>query len=139
MATVSTKIELSHNKIARTRDLDELAAILFPANKNHQRVFLAIFIELKYAKHEFLSTLQPLCNKYSFSSRILETVRSKMRRMGLIDHVSRFNKRHGYREGWVFSSRFAKSLEKLAGIAASARERKGVMQEKKDRGLFGFF
>ena len=55
IAIVNTKIELSHNKIARTRDLDELAAILFPANKNHQRVFLAIFIELKYAEHEFLN------------------------------------------------------------------------------------
>jgi len=138
ISIVSTKIELSHNKIARTRDLDELAAILFPANKNQQRVFLAIFIELKYAEHEFLSSLQPLCDKYDLSQRMLETVRSKMRRMGLIDHVSRFNQRHGYREGWVFSSRFGKSLEQLAGIAASARERKGAMQEQKDRGLFRF-
>ena len=135
---VSTKIELSHNKIARTLDLDELAAILFPGNKNHQRVFLAIFIELKYDEHEFLGTLQPLCDKYDFSPRILETVRSKMRRMGLIDHVSRFNKRHGYREGWVFSSKFGKSLNHLAGIMASARERKGARQEQKDRGLFRY-
>ncbi len=136
ISIVSTKIELSHNKIARTRDLDELAAILFPGNKNQQRIFLAIFIELKYAEHEFLGTLQPLCDKYDFSPRMLETVRSKMRRMGLIDHVSRFNQRHGYREGWVFSSRFGKSLEQLADIAVSARERKGAMQEQKDRGLF---
>ena len=135
---MSTKIELSHNKIARTRDLDELAAILCPGNKNHQRFFLAIFIELKYSKHEFLASLQPLCEKYDFSPRMLETVRSKMRRIGLIDHVSRFNKRHGYREGWVFSSKFGKSLKQLAEIVASARERKEARQEQKDRGLFQF-
>ena len=108
-----------------------------PANKNHQRIFLAIFIELKYADHEFLGSLQPLCNKYDFSPRMLETVRSKMRRMGLIDHVSRFNKRHGYREGWVFSSRFGKSLSQLAGIERLRAARgKGPRQEQKDRGLF---
>jgi len=85
-----------------------------------------------------LGTLEPLCDKYDFSARMLETVRSKMRRMGLIDHVSRFNKRHGYREGWVFSSRFGKSLSQLAGIVSASRERKGPRQEQKDRGVFQF-
>ena len=34
--------------------------------------------------------------------------------MGLIDHVSRFNAKHGYREGWVLSTRFDRSLRQLA-------------------------
>jgi len=43
-----------------------------------------------------------------------------MRRLGLIDRVSRFSQRHGYREGWVFSKKFANALAKLASLTASA-------------------
>ena len=132
----STKIELNCNKISRVGGLDELAVILFPGNKSHQKMFLAIFIELKFAPGEFLPVLSPLCEKYGFSSRMLETVRSKMRRMGIIDHVSRFNKVYGYREGWVFSSRFSRSLKRLAELTASFKKRKDALQERKDRDLF---
>lgn len=132
----STKIELNYNRIARIQALDEIAILLFPSNRNHQKIFLYIFIELKYADGEFLSSLKPLCEKYGFSHRMLETVRSKMRRMGIIYHVSRFNKAHGYREGWVFSNRFAKALNRLAGLIQKCRERKDALQERKDRDLF---
>jgi hypothetical protein len=132
----STKIEFSQNKIARIQCLDELAGILFPGNKNHQTVFLAIFIELKYAAGEFLPNLTPLCDAYDFSPRMLETVRSKMRRMGLIDHVSRFNKTHGYREGWIFSNRFSRSLARLSELIQGFKGRKDSIQECKDRDLF---
>ena len=98
----STKIEFNCNRIARVQGLDELAQLLFPGNRSQQRVFLAIFIELKYAPGQFLPHLSLLCDRYGFSPRILETVRSKMRRLGIIDHVSRFSKSHGYRwsVGW---------------------------------------
>jgi hypothetical protein len=132
----STKVELNSNKIARIQGLDELAKVLFPGNQNHQRIFLAIFIELKYAPKEFLPSLLPLCDRYDFSPRILETVRSKMRRMGMIDHVSRFNKAFGYQEGWVFSNRFSRSLIRLSELTQSFRDRKGSLQERKDRDLF---
>jgi hypothetical protein len=135
---LNTKIELNHNKIARIQDLDELAGLLFPGNKNHQRIFLAIFIELKYSPGEFLPVLTPLCDKYGFSPRMLETVRSKMRRMGIIDHVSRFNKKYGYREGWIFSSRFSRALIRLADLAQSLRVKKDTRQERKDRDLFNY-
>jgi len=131
-----TKIELNHNKIARIHGLDELAGLLFPGNKNHQKVFLAIYIELKYASGQFLPALSFLCGKYDFSSRMLETVRSKMRRMGLIDNVSRFNKAYGYREGWIFSNRITKALNKLSGLVQEFKERKDALQERKDRDLF---
>lgn len=132
----STKIELNYNRIARIQGLDEFAGMLFPGNKNHQKIFLAIFIELKHAPGQFLPALTPLCDKYDFTPRTLETVRSKMRRIGLIDHVSRFNKRHGYREGWVFSSRFTKALNRLAELTQGFRDRKDTLQERKDRHLF---
>jgi len=134
----STKIELNYNKIARIQGLDEFAGILFPGNKNHQRVFLAIFIELKYSPHGFLINLMPLCDKYCFSPRMLETVRSKMRRMGIIDHVSRFNKTYGYKEGWVFSNRFLGALTSLTQSIRDFRLRKNVLQEQKDRDLFRY-
>ncbi|MFC1896475.1 hypothetical protein ACFL0Q_07445 [Thermodesulfobacteriota bacterium] len=132
----STKIELNYNKIARIQGLDELAGLLFPGNRNHQRVFLAIFIELKYAPNQFLISLAPLCIKYDFGRRTLETVRSKMRRMGIIDHVSRFNKKYGYREGWVLSNRFARALTRLAELTQGYRDRNDGLQERKDRDLF---
>jgi hypothetical protein len=68
----------------------------------------------------------------------LELVRAKMRRLGLIDHVSRFGQRHGYREGWVFSSRFAKSAMALSGLPDEFREVKDAKQEAKDRDLFRY-
>jgi hypothetical protein len=132
----STKIEFNYNKIVRIQGLDELAKIIFPGNKNHQSIFLAIFIELKYSPSQFLPTFLPLCDKYNFTARMLETVRSKMRRMGIIDHVSRFNKAHGYREGWVFSNRLRRALTHLSELLICIRQRKNAVQEKKDRDLF---
>jgi len=132
----STKIEFNCNKIARIQGLDELAQLLFPGNRSHQRVFLAIFIELKYAPGQFLPHLSALCDRYSFSPRRLETVRSKMRRLGIIDHVSRFNKSHGYREGWVFSTRFSHALLRLVELSRDLRDKTDGHQEQKDRDLF---
>ena len=132
----NTKIELNHNKIARIQGLDELAKTFFPGNRNHQKVFLAIFIELKFTPQEFFPTFAPLCTKYNFTPRTLETVRSKMRRMGIIDHVSRFNRVYGYREGWIFSKRFALSLNRLVELTQDFRDRKDSLQERKDRDLF---
>jgi hypothetical protein len=134
----STKVELNCNKIARIQGLDELAAVLFPGNKRHQKVFLAIFIELKYSSQGFLEVLSPLRERYDFPPRTLETVRSKMRRMGLIDHVSRFNKRYGYREGWVFSGRFSRALLRLAGLDQELQSKKDGLQERKDPDLLGY-
>jgi len=132
----STKIEFNCNRIARVQGLDELVQLLFPGNRSQQRVFLAIFIELKYAPGQFLPHLSLLCVRYGFSPRILETVRSKMRRLGIIDHVSRFSKSHGYREGWVFSTRFSHALLRLAELSRDLKERTDGHQEQKDRDLF---
>ena len=135
---MSTKIEASHNKIRRTEDLDELAALLFPRNRNQQRIFLAIFVELKWADGQFLPTLEWVADQHGLSRRVLETVRAKMRRLGLIDHVSRFNTRHGCREGWVFSNKLAHALRQLADLSDHLRECKGPMQQMKEQDLYRY-
>ena len=58
--------------------------------------------------------------------------------MGIIDHVSRFNKAYGYREGWVFSSRFSHALSRLSEFTKGFRDRNDALQEKKDRDLFRY-
>jgi hypothetical protein len=134
----NTKIELNHNQVSRVQGVDDFASIIFPNNKDHQKIFLAIFIELKYATDQFLPSLVFIGEKYHVSRRVLETVRSKMRRMGLIDHVSRFNKRYGYREGWIFSTRFRKACMRLADCPLVFRQRMEPNQERKDRDLFRY-
>ena len=58
--------------------------------------------------------LEAVAREHGITRRTLERVRAKMRRMGLIDHVSRFNASYGGREGWVLSGRFERSLRLLA-------------------------
>jgi len=133
-----TKIEFNAKKIDRIQGLDELAAMLFPGNRNHQKAFLAIFVEIKYSKEKFVPYLQPLCNQHGFSPRILEAVRSKAVRLGLIEHISRLNKKFGYRDGWIFSSRFSRSLSRLSELLQCLKDRKDPLQERKDRDLFRY-
>lgn len=90
-------------------------------------------MELKWAESQFLPALEPIADKRALSHRSLETVRAKMRRMGIIDHVARFSKRHGGREGWVFSNRFPNPLNQLANLAKRLREPKDPIQEQEDR------
>ena len=138
MKMTSTKIDMNHRKVSDIEALDEIAEVLFPGNRNHQRIFLAIFVELKWADNQFLAVLEPIPEKYNLSRRSLETVRAKMRRLGLIDHVSRFNKKHGYKEGWTFSNRFTHALSQLAALSQRVRERKNPRQEQKDRNLLTY-
>lgn len=133
--TPTTKVDLNHNRLMQIEGVDELAQVLFPGSKQQQRLFLAIFIELKWAPDQFLPILEPIAEKYSFTSRSLETVRAKVRRLGLIDHVSRFNQRTGYREGWVFSKRLERSLARMSGLIECAKDTSKPDQEVKDRDL----
>ena len=134
----STKIEFNYNKITRIQGLDEFGASLFPRNRNHQKVFLAIFIELKYSSNQFVPFLRPLCDKYGFSPRNVRDCPFKNAASGLIDHVSRFNKAYGCREGWVLSSRFTRALSRLSELVQGFRVRKDSLQESKDRDLFRY-
>lgn len=132
-------MELGFNKVRRARDLDEIAELLFPGNRAHQKLFLAMFVELKWAEDGFLPALGPVATRCGVSRRTLENVRAKTRRLGVIDHVSRFSAAQGYREGWVLSRRFARSLRELADRMDEQSERRGAMQERKERGLIHFY
>jgi hypothetical protein len=134
----NTKIELNYNKISRIDGLDDLARILCPGNRNHQAALLAVFVELKWAPDQFLPTLDPVADKHGISRRTLETARAKMRRLGIIDHVSRFNQRYGYREGWVFSQRFEKSLTRLVELTAEYKGCANYARKQKDFDAFRY-
>ena len=137
--TPSTKVDLNHSRITRIAELDDLARALFPgSNKNHQRAFLAIFVEIKWTPGQFMPALEPVAQKHGISARTLETVRAKMRRLGIIDHVCRFNKARGYREGWVLSARFRTSLDSLGKTYDRLRECKDANQERKERDLYRY-
>lgn len=135
---VRAKIELGFNKIRRINGLDDLARALFPDNKNHQKIFMALFIELKYADDQFLSNFRHVPAEYGISDRVLQIVRAKMRKLGLIDHVSKFNSKHGYREGWIFSTKFAKALSNLGETVKRYQEEKDGKQEDKDRDCLNY-
>ena len=81
--------------------LDELAKALFPGNRNHQRTFLVIFAELKWAEGTFLPALDPLAQQHGISPRTLQTVRAKMRRLGLagagFEPATLYDSLHGFR------------------------------------------
>jgi hypothetical protein len=118
----STRVELSFNKITRLNDLSDLAELLFPGNRNQQHAFLVVWLAIKWADHHIVPKLAGAAKQHDVSRRTLERVRAKMRRMGLIDHVSRFNAKHGYREGWVFSGRFERGLRELAEKVAGLKD-----------------
>ena len=130
MLMTSTKVEISFNKIARLADLSDLAELLFPGNRNQHHAFLAMYIELKWADHHVVPNLGEVARKHEITKRTMERVRAKMRRIGLIDHVSRFNASHGYREGWVMSGRFERSLRELADKMASLTDTSRGSREK---------
>lgn len=126
----SSKIDLSFNRIRRLSDLADLAEVLFPGNRNQQHAFLVIWISLKWADHRIVPNLNEVAKQHEVSKRTLERVRAKMRRMGLVDHVSRFNANRGYREGWILATRFEKSLGQLVGIATELRDTAVGSQDK---------
>ena len=126
----SSKIDFSFNRIRRLTDLADLAEMLFPNNGNQQHAFLVIWISLKWANHRIVPNLAGIAEQHSVSKRTLERVRAKMRRMGLTDHVSRFNAKRGYREGWILSTRFEKSLRQLAEVVAGFKDLTTGSQDK---------
>jgi hypothetical protein len=119
---INTRIELAFNKIARISDASDLAELLFPSNRNQQHCFLAIWFSLKWAGPGLVPNLGAPAQQQGVSKRTLERVRAKLRRLGLIDHVSRFSARHGYREGWALSTRYERSLRQLADQVAMLKD-----------------
>jgi hypothetical protein len=128
----STRIELAFNKIARISDASDLAELLFPGNRNQQHAFLVVWFSLKWDRQNLVPSLARHAQRHGISKRTLERVRAKLRRLGLIDHVSRFNARHGFREGWALSTRFEHSLRQLADRIAALKDERSSSREKDD-------
>jgi len=103
---ISSKIEITKDKIYRISDPIQLAEVFFPSRNAHQRraAFLAILFEIKNAPEQRLVTTDSIAKKYGLSQSALTKARSKMVRIGLI------RKRDGY---WIFSTTFFKTLENL--------------------------
>jgi hypothetical protein len=126
------KIDLNFNRIARLADVSDLAEVLFPGNRNQQHAFLAIWLTLKWADGGLVPNLGRAVQEHGVSKRTFERVRAKLRHLGVIDHVSRFNRQFGYREGWILSGRFATSLRRLADHVEQLEDRK-IGSADKDR------
>ena len=113
--------------------LDDLARIFCPNNRNHQRAFLAIWLGIKYAEEQFLASSTDLRARYGVSSRTIEIVRAKMKKLGLIQRVSHFSPAFGGRSGWVFSPRFRHALSAFGEILKDAAEPSvGALSRHKD-------
>ncbi|HOA73910.1 MAG TPA: hypothetical protein PL151_17735 [Phycisphaerae bacterium] len=111
---ISTKIDFSHRRIAKLANIIELAEMFFPGNRNQQYAFLVIWVRLKWRTEGIVPNLGQFVTAQGVSRRTLERVRAKMRRMGLLEHVSRFDPRFGNREGWTLSDSFEKALHTMA-------------------------
>ena len=131
---VRTKIEISPGTVRSLTGLDDLARVIFPDNRTHRRMFVLIWLAIKYADDQFVHSFDPLCAEHHISLRVLETVRAKMKKLGLLKRVSHFNPRHGDAGGWTFSARFAGGLNSLARTATALKmPARRPTDEQKDR------
>jgi len=103
--------------------------MLFPSNRNQQHAATCIFFELKWA-NSIVPNLAYIETKYSVTRRILQRVRAKIARLGLIEHVSYLSSRYGGQNGWKLSSRFETALKQLADKMTCLRDKKVGSQEK---------
>ena len=125
----STKIEYRYRRIQQLSDFTELVQILFPSNRNQQHAAACMFFELKWSQPIVPNTAY-MESKYVISRRILERTRTKLSRLGMIEHVSYLNSRYGGQSGWKLSSRFESTLKQLADKCSSFRDAKTGSKEK---------
>lgn len=126
----NTRIELHAGKIARLTDASDLAELLFSGNRNQQHAFLVVWFSLKWRSDNLVPNLADTTRRHGISWRTFERVRAKMRRIGLIDRISRFNRRYDGREGWVLSTRFERSLRQLATEVAKLKQTDPKIRDK---------
>ena len=111
---IATKINFSCRRIARLATVRDLVEMLIPGNRTQQYAFLVIWIGLKWSGQGIMPNLGQFVMSRGVSRRTFERVRAKMHRMGLLEHITRFDRRYGNREGWILSDKFEKSLARLA-------------------------
>ena len=129
-----TKIEINPANARNVSGLDDLARIVFPDNRTHRRVFVAIWLEIKYAEDQFVPSFADIGKEHGFSERVLEVVRARMKKMGLLKRISHFNPHHGHSAGWTFSDRFGNALNRVArAVEAHKHPTSHRTDEQKDR------
>lgn len=126
----SHRIAFNARRINKIADVSDLAEVLFPGNRNHQHAFLVIWFTLRWSCNGFITDMANAGHNASVSRRTLERVRAKLRHLGLIERISHFNPRHGGQAGWASSSRFERSLRRLADQIALLQSRDDVVLEK---------
>ena len=130
-----TKIHFNYRK--EISDYSDLVEMLFPGNRNQQHAAACILFKLKWSESIIKPSLNFIQDKYAVSKRILERTRSKLSRLGLIEHVSSFNTRYGGQSGWKLSSRFEAALKRLAEKTSMFRD-KSLSTREKDEMFIGF-
>ena len=134
--TESTKIEFRYRQIGRVEDITDLVEMFFPGNRNQQHAAARILLELKHS-HRIVPNLAYLEQKHGISRRTLQRTRAKLARLGLIEHVSRLNSRHGGQEGWKLSRRFGSTLRLLADKGQAWQDDLRPDQREKESMLAG--
>ena len=122
-----TKISFNHRK--QISDYGDLVEMLFPGNRNQQHAGACILFELKWADG-LVPNLSYLEKRYDISRRILQRTRAKLSRLGVIEHISSFNKRYGGQAGWKLSTRFERGLNLLVKKCADIRDLKASSKDK---------
>ena len=134
--TESTKIDFRHRRIGQLEDITDLVAMLFPGNRNQQHAAARILMALKSTDGP-MSSLCALENRHGISRRTLERTRAKLSRLGLIEHVTWMNSRHGGQTGWVLSSRLSTALRQFADKIDQWRKDNRPERRAKDERLVG--
>ena len=104
--TDSTKIDFRYRQISQIADITDIVAMLFPGNRNQQHAAARILLALKESGG-LVSSLAFIEEKHGISRRTLQRTRAKLSRLGLIEHVTWMNSRHGGQNGWKLSGRFS--------------------------------
>lgn len=131
---VRTKIEINPANARNISGLDDLGRIVFPDSRTHRKVFVAIWLEIKYAEDQFVPSFTSIAKDNGFSDRVLEAVRARMKKMGLLKRISHFNPHHGHTSGWTFSDRFGNALNRVAHAIDNHKRPTGRQtDEQKDR------
>jgi len=110
--TEPSKIDFRYRRISRIGDITDMVEMLFPDNRNQQHAAARILLSLKAASKPVLS-LSYIEDRHGISRRTLQRTRAKLSRLGLIEHVTWMNTRHGGQEGWKLSSRMSTALRQL--------------------------
>ena len=132
----STKIDFRYRRISEIDDVTDLVAMLFPGNRNQQHAAARILLALRAAKQP-IPTLADLECRFGISRRTLQRARAKLARLGLIEHVTWMNSRHGGQQGWILSSRMSGALRLRGDKIEAWRNDTRPERREKDEMLVG--